>query len=137
MSKFKVGQRVISKDSVNLFEEYEEDQAIRGVVESLGEGDKVSIKWDRKFMSPNPEILSVKELLTEVEGDAKLSTLEADYESWAGPIREKLKAAADLILEAVSLSNKKKRDLVEMHELVSPLIHAMDTVGWRTSSLNC
>lgn len=135
--KFEVGQRVIRKDSVKTFEEYEDDQAIRGVVSAHGESNETTVKWDSKWMSPNPETLSSTKLMTEEEGDKKLSTLEAEYNSWAEPIKDKMVAAGKLLAEAADLASKQKRELAEMHELTAPLIHAMDKIGWSTSSLSC
>lgn len=135
--KFEVGQRVIRKDSVKTFEEYEDDQAIRGVIKSLDEGNQATVKWDSKWMSPNPQTLAVDRLMPEEEGDQKLSELEAEYNLWADPIKEKMVAAGKLLVEADELAAKQKRELWEMHNLTAPLIHAMDKIGWSTSSLSC
>jgi hypothetical protein len=77
------------------------------------------------------------ELITEVEADKILSKLEREYEVWAGPIRKKDGKAAKLLQEVGELADEQNRELIEMHDVVGPLIHAMDELGWRTSSLSC
>ena len=135
--KFEAGQRVIRQDSLKMYEEYEDDQAIRGTIKSLAESDQATVKWDSTWMSPNPQTLSTSKLVTEEEGDAKLSALEAEYNLWADPIKAKLVEAGKLLKEADEMATKQKRELHEMHNLTAPLIHAMDSIGWSTSSLSC
>ena len=140
MSKFEVGSRVVDKDhsDLEIYNEYE-DGVTRGVVVALykQEPDKIRVKWDDSWKKPNPEKIEVARLIAEEEADQILSKLEAEYESWAGPIREKLKAAGELLREADKMAQAKKRDLTEMHDLVEELTSAMDDIGWRTSSLSC
>jgi hypothetical protein len=136
--KFEVGQRVAVKSKSNLKEwnQYERDVTL-GVVKSIGEDGKVTVKMDGKWHTPNPDKFDSTNLITEVEANQILDKLEAEFEAWAAPIRDKMTQAGDLLLEANKLAQKQKVDLVEMHELVSPLINAMSKVGWSTSSLSC
>lgn len=136
MNNFKVGDRVIRKDSVQQFNEYEND-SICGVVKSLGMNGAITVKWDSEYINPNPQTLDYDKLLTEAEGNEKWSALEAEYEVWAAPIRDKMKEAGALLKEAGLLAKKQKRDLTELHELTGPLLSAMDNIGWSTSSLSC
>jgi hypothetical protein len=85
-----------------------------------------------------------------------VSELEAQFQS----VLEKIQQSADLLLEANELSEKfgfgslgdrersfhypdgldseKQDDLHdESHDMTSPLIQAINEIGWRTSSLRC
>lgn len=137
-TKFEVGQRVVLVSGSNLetHNEYEDD-CTRGVVKSIDENGKVLVRWDGSYRKPNPGKHNADELITEVAADEILSKLEAEFEAWAGPIREKLEQAGALLKEAGELADKHGRDLTEMWDLTSPLTSAMDEVGWRTSSLTC
>ena len=136
MNKFKVGDRVMDPDRSNLEEwnEYEDDTT-RGVVESIDPEGKVHVKWDDSWHKPSTH--NADDLISEAEGDKILAKLEKDFEKWAGPIRKKIELAAKYLSEAGELANKQNKDLSEMHEIVGPLIGAMDDLGWRTSSLSC
>ena len=137
-TKFEVGQRVVLVSGSNLetHNEYEDD-CTRGVVKSIDENGKVLVRWDGSYRKHNPGKHNADELITEVAADEILSKLEAEFEAWAGPIREKLEQAGALLKEADELADKHGRDLTEMWDLTSPLTSAMDEVGWRTSSLTC
>jgi hypothetical protein len=138
MKKFEVGQRVVwvSRSSLKEWNEYEDDTT-RGAVKSIDEDGKLSVKWDDSWVTPNPGKHDASELISEVEANKILSKLEKEFEAWAGPIREKMEETAKCLKEAGKLAAKQKKDLAEMHELTSPLISAMDDIGWRTSSLSC
>ena len=135
---FKVNDRVVKNDrALKNHCEYEgDDDTSRGVVKEI-KGDKYLVKWDPEWSYPNPSEVYAKDLVSEEEAEQILAKLEAEYEVWAGPIREKIEEAAKLLSEAGKLAEKQKRDLAEMHEIVSPLLGAMDDIGWRTSSLSC
>lgn len=135
---FEVGTRVVwlERSDLKTHNEYEDD-VTRGEVKSIGEDGKYSVKWDDSWVTPNLGKHDASELINEDEADKILSKLEKEFEEWAGPIREKMEAAATLLEEAAKMASKKKRDLTEMHELTAPLINAMDDIGWRTSSLSC
>jgi hypothetical protein len=136
MSKFKVGDRVVDPDRSNLEEwnEYEDDTT-RGEVTAVGEDGKISCKWDDSWHKPSTH--NADDLITEAEADKILAKLEKEFEKWAAPIRKKMEQAAKLLSEAGELASAQGKDLSELHEIVGPLIGAMDDVGWRTSSLSC
>lgn len=138
MKTFEVGQRVVLVAASNLKEwnEYEDDTT-RGVVKSVNKEGLITVKWDNSWRTPNPSEHTANRLISEAEANEIRSKLEAEYEVWAGPIREKMKLAAKCLAEADELATKQKKDLAEMHELTGPLIKAMDDIGWRTSSLSC
>jgi hypothetical protein len=139
MKTFEKGARVVlvAESNLTTHNEYEDDDCTRGVVKSVDKDGKLTVKWDSSWRTTNPSKHDASELMAEEEANKILDKLEAEYEVWAGPIREKIKEAAKLLAEADKLANKQKRDLTEMHEIVGPLIGAMDDVGWRTSSLSC
>ena len=84
---------------------------------------------------------------------------ETDLEDAFKQVAEKVKASADLLLEANELSNKlglgdlaepnipSKAHVVDdyhlddfwnfVNDMKRPLLKAMDACGWRTSSLSC
>lgn len=138
MKIFEVGQRVVLVQDSNL-ETYnvEEDDTTRGVVKSITDPGKVIVKWDSSWRKPNLEEVATEELITEAEAETILSKLEAEYEVWAAPIRVKIEESAKLLREAGQLASNQNQDLAELRDLVSPLISAMRSVGWRTSSLSC
>lgn len=138
MKTFEVGQRVVLVEASNL-ETFnpDEDDSTRGVVKSVDDPSKPLVKWDNSWRKPNPEKVSAEGLITEAEADTILSKLEEEYEAWATPIREKIKESAKLLQEAGQLADNQNQDLAQLHDLVGPLIGAMRSVGWRTSSLSC
>lgn len=133
---FSVGDRVVLVERSNLEEwnEYE-DETTRGVVTAISEDGKVSCTWDDTWNKPS--VHSADELITEAKADKILAKLEQEFEKWAGPIRKKMEQAAKCLNDARELAEKQGKDLSEMHEIVGPLISAMDDCGWRTSSLSC
>lgn len=138
MKKFEVGERVVHvKDSsLEKWNEYEDDTT-RGVVKKIHESGKLLIKWDDAWRNKEHTEAMPDELISEVEANKILAKLEVEYEVWASPIRKKVEESAKLLAEAGKLAAKQKRDLAEMHDLVAPLLGAMDEMGWRTSSLSC
>lgn len=136
---FKVGDRVLllERSDLETYNEYEDDDTCRGEVLSVSEEGKLKCKWDQVWGQPNPSEHTAEELISEKEADKILSNLEKEYEAWAGPIRKKMEEAAKLLEQAGKMADKQGRELAEMHDIVSPLISAMDDLGWRTSSLSC
>lgn len=135
---FKIDDRVVLPKTSNLktYNEYEDD-CTRGKVVQITQEGKFVVKWDSSWHKPNPSSHLANELMLESEADEILSKLEAEYESYATPIREKMKQAAQLLKEAGEIANKGDRDLTTWLDVTSPLIRAMDNLGWRTSSLEC
>lgn len=133
---FSVGDRVVLVARSNLKEwnEYEDDTT-RGTVTAVSENGTVSCTWDDSWVVPGT--YNADELITEDKADKILAELEKEFERWAGPIRKKMEQAARCLNEARELADKQGKDLSEMHEIVGPLISAMDDCGWRTSSLSC
>ena len=136
---FKVGDRVLllERSDLETHNEYEDDDTCRGEVLSISEEGKFKCKWDQVWGQPNPSDHTAEELISEKEADKILSKLEKEYEAWASPIRKKMEEAAKLLEQAGKMADKQGRELAEMHEVVGPLISAMDNLGWRTSSLSC
>lgn len=138
MKKFKVEDRVVWVERSNLEEwnEYEDDTT-RGTVLSVNDDGTLTVKWDSSWLTPNPSKHNANELITEAAADKIRVKLEKKYEAWAGPIRKKMEQAGKLLSEARELADEQDKNLSEMHELVGPLINAMDEIGWSTSSLMC
>lgn len=136
--KLEVGSRVVWLNHSNLetYNEYEDDTT-RGTVESINEHGDLFVKWDDSWWNAEPKAIQPEDVISEEEADKILSKLEKEYEVWAAPIRKKMESAAKLLREAGELADKQDKNLSEMHEIVGPLISAMDQIGWRTSSLSC
>jgi hypothetical protein len=139
--KFNIGDRVVLNDH-NL-KNYDEQgmDCTKGVVhdtkETLHDGcEKVLVKWDISWGPPLQEI-DASQLVPEKEANQMIATMEAEFEAWAIPAREKMKQAADLLLEAGNLAEMHNREINQMHDIVYPLLTAMDSLGWRTSGLSC
>lgn len=138
MTTYSVGDRVVLPKRSNLetWNEYEDD-VTRGEVKAIPEEGKFTVKWDSSWIKPNPGTYNANELMPEAEANEILARLESEYEAWAGPIREKMKQAGQLLKEAGELADAQKKSLTEMHDIMSPLLGAMDSLGWSTSSLSC
>lgn len=139
MKKYKKDDRVVLFETSNLetHNEYEDDDTTRGVVLSVDNKGRVFVKWDGPYRTPNPSYHMPSELILEAKADQILSKLEDEYEVWAAPIRKKIEKAAKLLLEANEMAGEQGRELVEMENLNSALIDAMDKAGWQTSSFGC
>lgn len=136
MNTFEIGARVVLPENSNLDEwNVDEEDVTRGAVKSIGEDGKFLVHWDNSWNKPSKHF--AEDLMPEEEANKILSVLEAEYEIWAAPIREKMEQVATLIGEAGELASKQNKALAEMHELVGPLIGSMRKTGWHTSSLNC
>lgn len=136
---FNVNDRVVLVAASNLktHNEYDDDETERGTVRSVLPDGMLSVKWDNSWRKPNPSNHQSEELILETEADQILSKLEAEYEAWAGPIKEKMVQAGALLREAGKLASARNREITEMNEAVRPLLNAMRSLGWSTSSLSC
>lgn len=139
MKTFKVGDRVVHVKDSSL-EEWnadDYDDTIRGVVKGIHKSGKLLIEWDLSWRNKEHAEAMPDELISEAEANKILSKLEAEYKAWADPIKEKVEQAAKLLREAGKMASKQKKELIEMHDLVYPLLGTMDGLGWSTSSLSC
>lgn len=133
---FKVGDKVVLASDIDDYD-YEGSTLVVGTVQQIKE-EKVLVKWAKSsWRNPNVQELHVDELLSKEAATLKYSELEAEYNAWTDPIKEKMEQAGKLLGEAGKLAKAKNRELAEMHDLVYPLIKEMDNLGWSTSSLNC
>lgn len=138
MSKFQVGDRVVRSSSHALsWHDPDGFAPEEGIIEAVLSTGKIVVRWDDEKASTNPGQFLQSHLMSKVEADVILSQLELEYQNFALPIIDKLKAAGALILEAKKLADENGKDLLESHELTEYLFVAMDEVGWRTSSLGC
>jgi hypothetical protein len=142
MSKFEIGTRVVRKDI--KYSDYDGPQVQRGVIatestiDPLHKTERAYVKWDHTpYNKPNPQELSVENLILESEGDKIADKMEAEFQKLNEEVSAKMAEAARLIDEASSLAEDSGRELHMMHEAMSPFLQAMDDAGWRTSSLSC
>lgn len=134
--KFKVDERVAQCE-----EEWnpDEDTTLYGRVVGYNETNgRVFVKWDGSYYKDKlPYEVSEEDLLTEKEAERENARLEKEYNKFAKPIEKKLEQAAKLLREANEIADEHGKDLSQMHDLVGPLVSAMDDAGWRTSALWC
>ena len=137
MKKFKVGQRVVLRNSA--LEEYNDDGSYtqEGIVQEIHKSGKCLVKWDKGWEKGNTAGVEPDDLVSEEEAEKILDTLEKEYDAWANPIKNKMKQAAKLLQEADELAAKQDKNLTDMHNIVIPLLEAMENLGWSTSSLSC
>jgi hypothetical protein len=135
-TKFNIEDRVADLDTINFSNE--QNDTHYGVVKSLSSNkDKVFVQWDISWRKPNPQEISISELVLETEANSKVDALEKEYNIWADQIKAKIKEASVALSEAAQLASKNGRDLCDSYELIGPMMSAMSQAGWRTSSLNC
>jgi hypothetical protein len=94
----------------------------------------VVVKWDGyKYCSKT----DIDDLMLEVDVDKKLAPIEEEFNDLTKDIEAKMKLAG----QAIRMANKIAKELgvenLSSLDCVSPLLKAMDDVGWRTSSLSC
>lgn len=138
---FKVGDRVVVQwDKYN----HNDPDLSRGkiVTESVRDPltgkDKIYVKWDSKWRSPDPSEVFVESLLSESEANEKISVLEHEFKIIESEIESKMGDAAFLIREASKLAKKAGiESLQDMYEATRKLYSAMDSAGWNTSSFGC
>jgi hypothetical protein len=123
------------------------DLSHKGTIKSAAETLNVSpmtsvviVEWDNKYL----EKIDIKTLLTEAQGlkyDEKKTKeknrLEAEFQQVSTTIATKIETAAELIEEARLLAKSTKHDITEMYDAIRPLKHAIDNLGWRSSSYSC
>lgn len=147
---FKVGDRVIEK-----WEEYQpyDDYNRRGKIVSvtvgvvpetngvvLAEGE-VAVTWDEAWMRSSDlqstVAISADDLLHEKDGDKQLSVLDKEFRKLEKSVEVKMKEAGRLIKQANKIAIKAGMEsLIDMNA-AGPLLAAMDSCGWSTSSLSC
>lgn len=134
---FKVKTRVVllSESYLTKWDQYE-NYIVAGEVLSVDAEDNLTVKWDDDCYRKNT-VHKSSELILEKEANIILSKLEEEFEVWANPIRIKIKEAAKSLEEANELAILNKKELVKLHSIVSPLIYALNNIGWETSSFSC
>ena len=117
MKKFKVGQRVVLRNSA--LEEYNDDGSYtqEGIVQEIHKSGKCLVKWDKG----NTAGVEPDDLVSEEEAEKILDTLEKEYDAWANPIKNKMKQAAKLLQEADELAAKQDKNLTDMHNIILDL----------------
>ena len=130
MKKFKVGQRVVLRNSA--LEEYNDDGSYtqEGIVQEIHKSGKCLVKWDKGWdkgwEKGNTAGVEPDDLVSEEEAEKILDTLEKEYDAWANPIKNKMKQiknkmkqAAKLLQEADELTAKQDKNLTDMHNCLN------------------
>lgn len=109
-----------------------------GLITDILSNGKVMVKWDNEYLNKEEQKAVDPEHLDLEENVQKLySKLEVEFNMVEKQVKEKLREASKLILDAQKLAKKTGHKVAEMYDAVSPLENAMDAAGWRTSSWNC
>lgn len=142
-NKFTAGTRVIASINDADYSDGEiisyvhcdyDDYTLHGVViDKLPHPGNVWVLWDENDHDIEEEEVDVS-LLT-LESDR--SKIEEQFKVVQVQIKEKMAAAAGLVLEANALAESGHAVLAQMYDSVRPLVSAMDSSGWRSSSWGC
>lgn len=118
-----------------VYDEYSDNELVGVIRSQKASRNKVWVKWiegdlaDDKDHEVELKVLSL---------EAERSRFEQDFKKFEKQVEEKMKAAATLVNQAGKLAKKAHvRSLERMYSAVSPLVDAMDSNGWRSSSWGC
>ena len=147
INKFKVGDRVGTATSTYYDDIYgggrregklrydPENDPDYGVISDVLSSGKLMVKWDDSWKNKDNSAVEPSSLLLEKDLKEKLSKLEKEFLEIEKEIKNKMKEAGLKIKEAQKLAKKTGHSLEEMYDAVRPLVDAMDSAGWRSSSL--
>jgi hypothetical protein len=131
-TKFDVGTRVVRKFSrAEVMQAFAfEDDVDRGTVvgEELRDGkSRVLVSWKGYN---DPVAVESSELILEAKANKQIAVLEKEFNKLTKGIEVKMKAASKAILEAHKVANKLGLDDMSYLTAVSPLMDAMEEVGY-------
>lgn len=117
---------------VKYFHDHYDESTLTGVVLDKPASDKcVIVLWHE-----NDEEMEVEVQLLTLDTDRSL--IETEFKSTVKQVKDKMKEAAKLVREANALAKKGHApSLANMSDAIRPLINAMDSAGWRSSSWGC
>lgn len=135
--KLKVGDRVMLLN--DAFEDYDPENAYekRGAILAFAIEDRAKVEWDDEWLTTNPEMVELSDLIAEEEGNKQFNALEKEYHTWAKEIEVKCKEAGKLIKEANKIAKKHGKELSDMSDVNGSIEGAMAASGWNTSSWGC
>lgn len=145
-SDFKPGTRVVAcvpreewSDSsiVKYFHDDWNETTLNGVIlDKTAKAGKVWVAWDECDHRAEGEEDEVSLDILTLESD--LPEIEKEYKAVSKLIKENMKEAARLVRESNKLAQKAHASSLEsMYDAVRPLVDAMDSSGWRSSSWGC
>lgn len=91
------------------------------------------VEWDK---DGKIDKISASTLMLEADVQPLLNKMEAEFDKLQTEVGKKLDQAASLIREAHKMASD-AGEVLENLEVNDELFDAMDTCGWRTSSLSC
>jgi hypothetical protein len=123
------------------YDQYNESTLTGTVVDNQASDLKAGIKqvvviWDENDWreSEEGEIVNISLLTLETER----STVEKEFKAAAIAVKAKMTEAAKLVKEANTLAKTAHaKSLESMYDACRPLIYAMDSSGWNSSSWGC
>lgn len=145
-SELKPGTRVMAcvprddwsdESIVKYFHDDWNETTLNGVVlDKQAKAGKVWVAWDECDHRGEGEEEEVKMDILTLESD--LPEIEKDYKAVAELVKKNMEDAAKLIRESNALAKRVHANSLEsMYDAVRPLVNAMDSSGWRSSSWNC
>jgi len=135
MSKFEVGTRVAQPEGRW---NPDEDLTLRGeVVGHNAKNGNLLVEVEMWNGRHEVKEWDPEETILETEADERLSRLEKEFKEVETAVKDKVAAAAALLIEADNIADAKGLNLSEMSEAVSPLMRALRVGGWRISALHC
>jgi len=146
-NKFEPGTKIIA--SILYPEEWsdEEEKVVKYTLDDYGDytmigvvrsqpasAGKVWVKWIEGERTGEEEEVDVKVLSLE----SSKNDLEKEFKVVEKQIKEKMKEAAKLVKEANKMAKAAgARNLESLYEAAGPLVSAMDSSGWHSSSWGC
>jgi hypothetical protein len=145
-SDLKPGTRVIacvprdewSDESIVKYfhDDWNETTLAGAIIDKPAKTGKVWVAWDECDHRGEGEEQEVKIDILTLESE--LPEIEKDYKEVTKLIKKNMQDAAKLIRESNQLAKKAHAASLEsMYDAVQPLVSAMDSSGWRSSSWGC
>jgi hypothetical protein len=103
--------------------------------------DMVIVEWDGQGY-PDRDlcdnlILEDEGIKLQIQLDAERLTMEKNFEEFKELFAAKMKLAADEILGAAKLLGGNTDDLTKYQNEVQPVLDAINSIGWHSSSNHC
>jgi hypothetical protein len=117
-------------------DDWNETTLLGVIVDKPAKAGKIWVAWDESDHHSEGDEQEVKIDILTLESD--LPEIEKDYKEVTKLIKQNMQDAAKLITQSAKLAEKAHANSLEsMRDAVRPLINAMDSSGWRSSSWGC
>lgn len=117
-------------------DEWDEHVLLGVIIDKPARTGKIWVAWDESDHTDDGEEQEINIDILTLESER--SALATEFSAYSKEILHKMKEAAKLVNEAGKLSKKAHASsLKSMFEATRPLVSAMDSNGWRSSSWGC